>query len=84
MTAEPTSPRRRGRVPASAGSVGLAAIVVVVTLFAVLNLNSVKVNFIVGSGHAPLIVVIAVSLLLGAGAATLGQRLAARRRGRGS
>lgn len=37
----------------------------VLTAFAVLNLNQVKVDWIVGSGHAPLIVVIAISVLMG-------------------
>jgi uncharacterized integral membrane protein len=38
---------------------------VVITLFAAFNLKEVKVNWIVGSGHAPLIIVIAISLLIG-------------------
>ncbi len=82
MAAEPTAPKRRRRMPANAGQVGLIALAVVIAVFAVLNLNSVKVDFIVGSGHAPLIIVIAVSLLLGAAAGTLWARLAARRRDR--
>jgi len=51
-----------------------------VALFAVLNLDDVDVNWIVGTWQTPLIVVIAVSLLLGSG---LGYFLA-RRRARGS
>jgi len=51
-----------------------------VALFAVLNLDEVDVNWIVGTGQTPLIVVIAASLLLGSG---LGYLLA-RRRARGS
>ena len=38
---------------------------ILVTLFAVLNLDDVKVHWIVGSGHAPLIIVIVISLLIG-------------------
>ncbi|HEY0517014.1 MAG TPA: hypothetical protein VGD00_07825 [Solirubrobacteraceae bacterium] len=38
---------------------------ILITLFAVLNLKDVKVNWIVGSGKAPLIIVIVVSLLVG-------------------
>jgi uncharacterized integral membrane protein len=50
-----------------------------VALFAVLNFDQVDVNWIVGTWQTPLIVVIAVSLLLGSG---LGYFLA-RRRARG-
>jgi uncharacterized integral membrane protein len=39
---------------------------ILITLFAVLNVKDVKVNWIVGSGQAPLIIVIVVSLLVGA------------------
>ncbi len=38
---------------------------ILITLFAVLNLNSVKVDWIFGSGHAPLIIVIVISVLVG-------------------
>ena len=51
-----------------------------VALFAVLNLDEVEVNWIIGTFNTPLIVVIAVSVLLGA---ALGY-LAARRRTGGS
>jgi uncharacterized integral membrane protein len=44
---------------------GLIALAVVATLFALLNLDEVKVDWIIGSGHAPLIIVIAVSVLAG-------------------
>jgi uncharacterized integral membrane protein len=39
---------------------------ILITLFAVLNVKDVKVNWIVGSGEAPLIIVIVVSLVVGA------------------
>ena len=39
---------------------------VLVVLFAALNLDQVKVNWIIGTRQTPLIVVIAVSLLAGA------------------
>lgn len=35
------------------------------TLFAVLNLNDVSVDWVFGSGRAPLIIVIVISLLIG-------------------
>lgn len=38
---------------------------VLITLFAVLNVDEVKVHWIFGSGHAPLIIVIVISLLVG-------------------
>jgi uncharacterized integral membrane protein len=57
------APRRsKGERVRAAGPMLLAAVLIA---FAVLNLNQVKVDWIVGSGHAPLIVVIAISVLLG-------------------
>jgi uncharacterized integral membrane protein len=44
---------------------GLVVLAVLMTLFAVLNLDKVEVNWIFNSGKAPLIVVIVVSLLVG-------------------
>src|ERR1019366_4580063 len=41
----------------------LVVLAVLITLFAVLNVKQVKVNWIFGSGHAPLILVIVGSLL---------------------
>jgi uncharacterized integral membrane protein len=43
----------------------LLVLAVAITAFAVLNLGEVKVNWIVGSGKAPLIIVIAIALLVG-------------------
>lgn len=48
--------------------------------FAVLNLNQVKVDWIVGSGHAPLIVVIVISLLVGIVFTHLAERVGRKRR----
>ena len=45
-------------------AVGLAGIGVV---FAAANLDEVKVNWILGTWHTPLIVVIALSMVVGAG-----------------
>jgi len=80
MASEPLPPvkRRRG-LPASPGTIGLIALGVIITLFAVLNLESVKVDWIVHTTHAPLIVVIAVSILLGVAGGALGQRQSAKR-----
>lgn len=54
--------RSRGEVARTSAMVVLA---VLITLFAVLNLKQVKVDWIFGSGHAPLIIVIVISLLVG-------------------
>jgi uncharacterized integral membrane protein len=61
----------------TAALVGLA---VLITLFAVLNVDQVKVNWIFGSGRAPLIIVIVVSLLVGIVLTYFAERLARRRR----
>ncbi len=77
----PSSARSReatsGRSRKDSGRLVLvAAVSALVALFAVLNLDEVEVNWIIGTFSTPLIVVIAVSVLLGA---ALGY-LAARRR----
>jgi uncharacterized integral membrane protein len=56
-------PERSRRELARTGA--LVVLAVLITLFAVLNLKSVRVDWIFGSGHAPLIVVIVISLLVG-------------------
>jgi uncharacterized integral membrane protein len=43
----------------------LVVLAVLATLFAVLNTDKVKVDWIFGSGEAPLIIVIVISLLVG-------------------
>lgn len=57
-------------------ALGLGALGVV---FAVVNLDEVKVNWILGTWKTPLIVVIALSMMIGAGLGLLVSR--ARRRG---
>jgi uncharacterized integral membrane protein len=56
--------QRRGRREQSR-TVALLILAVVITVFAVLNVDTVKVHWIVGSGRAPLIIVIVISLLIG-------------------
>jgi len=51
-----------------------------VTAFALLNLNDVKVNWIVGTGQTPLIVVIVLAFVLGMAADRLLLRARRRRR----
>jgi uncharacterized integral membrane protein len=55
--------RRDRRELARTGA--LVVLAVLITLFAVFNLDEVKVHWIFGSGHAPLIMVIVISLLVG-------------------
>jgi lipopolysaccharide assembly protein A len=47
---------------------------VLITLFAVLNVKSVKVDWIFGSSSAPLIVVIVISLLVGVALTHIAER----------
>ena len=59
--AEGRSPQRREQARTGA----LVVLAILITLFAVFNLDEVKVNWIFGSGRAPLIIVIVISLLVG-------------------
>jgi uncharacterized integral membrane protein len=67
-------PSRRERTRAIAGF----ALGGIVALFAVLNLDQVKVSWIVGTWRTPLIIVIAISVIVGA---VIGWLLARRRAG---
>jgi uncharacterized integral membrane protein len=70
---EPGTPQQKdGRPPEAKRSnkelvrTGVLVVVAIYfTLFAVLNLDDVKVDWVLGSGHAPLIIVIVISLLVG-------------------
>lgn len=62
-TAHRESPAKRAR----ARQIGALILVALGVLFAVLNLDEVSVNWIVGTWRTPLIIVIAVSILVGAG-----------------
>jgi uncharacterized integral membrane protein len=62
-TQTPEHQRRSRRELVRTG--GLVLLAVLTTLFAVLNLDKVKVNWIFGSSQAPLIIVIVISLLIG-------------------
>jgi uncharacterized integral membrane protein len=75
---EPPAERRSRTEMARTG--GLVILAVLATLFAVLNLDEVKVDWVFGSGHAPLIIVIVVSLLVGVVLTHLTDRLARKRR----
>ena len=58
------SAQKRGRREL-ARTGALVVLAVVMTLFAVLNLKQVEVNWIFGKSSTPLIIVIVVSLLVG-------------------
>lgn len=59
---------------------GVAILAILITLFAVFNLNEVKVSYVFGSGKAPLIIVIVISMLVGIVITYLAERLPRRRR----
>ena len=86
MSAQPRTssdgqPQARGRSRRERGrTVLLVVLAILATLFAVLNVNSVKVDWILGSGRAPLIVVIVISLLIGVVFTLFAERRASRRR----
>jgi putative membrane protein len=58
----------------------LVVLAILITLFAVFNLGEVKVDWVFGSGRAPLIVVIVLSLLCGIVLTYFADRLYRRRR----
>ncbi|HLH13557.1 MAG TPA: LapA family protein [Solirubrobacteraceae bacterium] len=83
------TPSPRGKQPAErrsrkelARAGAMLVLVGLVIAFALLNLKQVRVDWIIGSGRAPLIVVIVVSLLIGVVITYLAERLSRRRRPR--
>ena len=68
------SRKERGR------TVALVVLAILATLFAAKNGKEVRVDWIVGSGKAPLIIVIVVSLLAGIVLSYFADRLARKRR----
>jgi uncharacterized integral membrane protein len=73
-----SKPKRSNRELARTG--GLVALAVAITLFAVSNVGDVKVSWIFGSGQAPLIVVIVLSVLVGVVLTYFADRRSAKRR----
>ena len=81
--AERTPAKRPGDKPEKAANTRLVAagiLGVLAAVFAVINLDKVEVDWLVGSWQTPLIVVIAVSMLLGAGLDRLLVRRARKRK----
>ncbi len=74
----PEKPIRSRREQAR--TAGMVILAVLITLFAVLNVESVKVNWIFGTGEVPLIIVIVVSVLFGIVLTYLVDRRAGKRR----
>ena len=74
------SPKHKRSRRESARTGGMVLLAVLFTLFAVLNFESVEVNWIFGKAEAPLIIVIVVSLLVGVVLTYLVDRRAGRRR----
>ena len=70
---QPKVGKRSTRETARAG--GLVVLAVLLTLFAVFNLKEVKVSYVFGSGKAPLIVLIVISVLFGIVLTYLAERL---------
>jgi len=58
----------------------MVVLAILITLFAVFNLRDVKVDWIVGSGHAPLIIVIVISVLIGILLTYFAERITSKRR----
>jgi uncharacterized integral membrane protein len=73
-------PRERRSKTELARSAAMVVLAVLITLFAVLNLDEVKVDWVFGSGHAPLIIVIVIPLLVGVVLTYFAERLIRRRR----
>jgi uncharacterized integral membrane protein len=81
MSASTPTPQGRRRSRRELARTGAwVVLAVLITLFAVFNLEKVKVNWIFGSGHAPLIIVIVISLLVGVVLTHFAERRANRRR----
>jgi uncharacterized integral membrane protein len=75
----PAKRERRDRKELARGGamLGLSGLFIA---FALLNLKDVRVDWIFGSGRAPLIIVIVISLLIGIVLTYFGERLSRRRR----
>src|SRR4029077_20601399 len=86
LTAEPTSTGERPPTAArrsrreQARTASLVVLAVLITLFAVFNVDQVKVHYIFGTGKAPLIIVIVVSVVVGAVLTRFAERSLGKRR----
>jgi len=71
------SPRTRRE---RARTFAIGALVIAITLFAAKNTAETKIDWVVGSGRAPVIIVIVVSVLIGAVISYFADRRASKRR----
>lgn len=78
----PQQPARRRDRRETARTAAALVVGALIAAFAVLNFHDVRVNWILGTWSTPLILVIAVSFLLGVAAGLLGPRLRRRARRR--
>jgi uncharacterized integral membrane protein len=76
----PQGPGERRSRREVARTSALVVLAILATLFAVLNVDTVKVNWIFGTDEAPLIIVIVVSLLVGVILTHFAERRGAKRR----
>ena len=76
----PSGQSRKRSVRQRSRTGALIAVAALAIVFGALNLNEVKVSWIVGSGHAPLIIVIVISALVGIVIAYIAERLPRKRR----
>jgi uncharacterized integral membrane protein len=74
------SPARRRSRRELARTGGLVVLAVLITLFAVFNLDKVKVHWVFGTDEAPLIIVIVISLLVGIVLTHFAERRSGKRR----
>jgi uncharacterized integral membrane protein len=80
ITQAPKSPKGRRDRRELARTGAAVVLAVLITLFAVFNLGDVKVHWVFGSGRAPLIIVIVISLLVGILLTSFVQRRSSKRR----
>jgi len=79
-TSKPSSQARPTRGKGELARTGaLVLLAVLITLFAVFNLDEVKVHWIFGSSKAPLIIVIVISLIVGAVLTYCAERISGKR-----
>jgi putative membrane protein len=75
-----TRPEDKPDRAASSRTIAAAVLGAIAAVFAVINLDDVEVDWLVGSWQTPLIVVIALSMLIGAGLDRLLVRRARKRK----
>jgi uncharacterized integral membrane protein len=78
--AQPQVERPRRSRKETSRTVALLVLAVLATLFAAKNGKEVRVDWVIGSGRAPLIIVIVISLLAGIVLMRLAERLGRRRK----